>query len=85
MTIFKPLNKARKDWYFIGTGIGCTPDDLKEISDTHSTDKRMCLLEMFQRRIQQGQLTRSMLCTSLRGDFVNRDDVAQEIEALDLT
>ncbi len=83
MTIFKPLNKARDDWYFIGDGIGCTPSDLKEIRDTYSTDKRMCL-ELLQRRIQQGQLTRSMLCASLRGDLVNRDDVAQEIEALDL-
>ncbi len=85
MKIFKPLNKAREKWYFIGDGIGCTLSDLKEIRDTHSNDKCMCLLEMLQCRIQQGQLTRSMLCTSLRGDLVNRDDIAQEIEALDLS
>ncbi len=39
---------------------------------------------MLRRRIQQGGLTRSMLCTSLREEFVGRDDVAKEVEALDL-
>ncbi len=72
-------------WYFIGTGIGCTLSDLDEIQAKHEPDKSMCLLKMLQRRIQRGQLTRSMLCASLRGDLVNRDDVAQEIKALDLS
>ncbi len=84
MTIFNPLNKAREKWYFIGTGIDCTLSDLDEIQAKHSSDKSMCLLKMLQFRTQQGQLTRSMLCASLRGDLVNRDDIAQEIEALDL-
>ncbi len=84
MTVFKILDKARKSWYFIGDGIGCTPTDLQEIRNIHLTDHRMCLLEMVQRRIQQGGLSRSMLCECLRGEFVGRDDVATEIEALDL-
>ena len=84
MRVFKILDKAREDWYFIGDGIGCTPTDLNEIEAKHSSNLRMCLLKMFQRRIQQGGLSRSMLCECLRGEFVGRDDVATEIEALDL-
>ncbi len=83
--MFKVINEARKDWYFIGEGLGFTSDDLDEIQEKHHADKRMRLHEVLQRRIQRGQLTRSMLCTSLRGTFVNRDDIAQEIEALDLS
>ncbi len=85
MTILEPLVKARDKWYFIGTGIGCTLSDLDEIEAKHEHNKDMCLFKMLQRRIKQGQLTRSMLCASLRGKFVNRNDVAQEIEALDLS
>ncbi len=85
MNIFRPLNKALEKWYFIGIGIGCTLSDLDKIQANHKPDKDMCLLKMLQFRIQQGQLTRSMLCASLRGDLVNRDDVAQDIEALDLS
>ncbi len=85
MTVFKVLDDARKKWYFIGHGVGCKSADLNEIRDTHSSDQRMCLLEMLQFRIRQGGLTRTMLCESLRGEFVGRDDVAQTIEDIDIS
>ncbi len=84
MTVFKVLDDARQNWYFIGVGIGCKESDLYEIRSMNPTDKRMCLLEMLQSRIQQGGLTRSVLCKSLRGAFVKRDDIARMIEALSL-
>ncbi len=79
-TVFKVLNRAREGWYFIGVGLGCEVSDLDEIRSMNPTDKRMCLLEMLKRRIQQGGLTRSILCNSLRGEFVGRDDIARKIE-----
>ncbi len=84
MTVFEVLNEARDKWYFIGHGLGFTPADLNEIQTKHHSDNTMCLHEMLQRRIQRGGLTRSMLCTSLRQTFVQRDDVAKTIESLTL-
>ncbi len=84
MTVFLPLNEAREKWYFIGHGLGFTPADLNEIQARHHSDNTMCLLEMLQRRIQRGGLTRSMLCSSLRQSIVERDDVAKTIESLTL-
>ena len=83
MTVFKVLNEARKDWYFIGINLGCKESDLDEIDKNYSTDKHRCF-EMLQSRIQQGGLTRSMLSNSLKEEFVQRDDVARKIEALAL-
>ncbi len=82
MTLLEVLKKARDKWYYIGQGIGVEDHDLNEIEKTHSPDRIRCLHEMLQRRIRRGGLTCSMLCTSLRGVFVERDDVAREIEAL---
>ncbi len=82
MTVFTVLDEARQDWYFIGSNLGCKESDLYEIRSRNPSDKRMCLLEMLQRRIQQGGLTRSMLCNSLRGAFVERDDIARKIEEI---
>ncbi len=84
MTVFVALNEARDKWYFIGHCLGFTPADLNEIRAQHHSDKAMCLHEMLQRRIQRGGLTRSLLCTSLRQSFVQRDDVAKTIESLTL-
>ncbi len=80
--ILEKLTKARALWYFIGKGIDCQDDDLGEIKKSCSNDDKMCLHEMLKARIQSGKLTRSKLCISLRA--VERDDVAQEIEALKL-
>ncbi len=82
--ILKVLKKARDKSYFIGKGIGLDDADLKEIENSHHPDKIRCLHEMLKLRIQQGGLTRSKLCESLRGELVERNDVALEIEALDL-
>ncbi len=82
--LLKKLLKARDNWYYIGKGIGVTDADLKEIDNRYLPDKVRCLDEVLKRRIQQGGLSRSMLCECLRGEFVGRDDVATEIEALDL-
>ena len=82
MTLLEVLKTARDRWYFIGQGIGVEDADLNEIEDRHLSDKLMCLHDMLQRRIRRGGLTRSMLCTSLRGGLVGRNDVAREIEAL---
>ena len=84
MTVFEVLDEARQNWYFIGVNLGCKPADLEEIRSTNLTDKRMCLLEVLQYRICKGGLTRSILCNSLRGKFVERDDIAKKIEVLSL-
>ncbi len=84
MTVFVVLNEAREKWYFIGEGLGLGTADLDEIHAQHHPDKAMCLRKVLQRRIQRGRLTRSTLCISLRGQLVERDDVAQRIEALPL-
>ncbi len=78
------LNEARDKWYFIGEGLGLGTADLNEIQAQHHSDKAMCLHKVLQHRIQRGRLTRSTLCKSLRGQLVQRDDVAQNIEALPL-
>ncbi len=82
--ILKVLKKARDKYYYIGKGIGLDDADLKEIENSHHPDKLRCLDEMLKLRIQKGGLTRSELCESLRGELVERNDVAREIEALDL-
>ncbi len=79
-TIFPIMKKARDKWHFIGRGIGVEMEDLREIEQNNNRDKTQCLLQMLQNRIEEGGLTRSMLCASLRGDNVRRDDVAQLIE-----
>ncbi len=79
--VLEVLYKARKKWHDIGTGLGFNSDDLEEIEDKYHPDNVRCLNEVLKRRIQRGQLTRSMVCSSLRGNLVQRDDVAQEIEA----
>ena len=82
--ILSVLVKAKNQYYYIGKGIRVSDEDLGEIGDRHFPDKVRCLDEILKRRIQQGGLTCSMLCQSLRGRLVGRDDVAQEIEALEL-
>ena len=82
--LLKKLVTAKDKWYYIGEGIGVDDSDLQEIEDKYLPDKVRCLDEVLKRRIQQGGLSRSMLCECLRGEFVGRDDVATEIEALDL-
>ena len=85
-TEFSPiLVKAQDKYHYIGKGIGVSDEDRKAIEDRHLPDKVRCLDEILKKRIQQGGLTRSMLCQSLRGVLVGRDDVAQEIKALELT
>ena len=79
------LVKAQDKYYYIGKGIGVSDEDRKVIEDRHLPDKVRCLDEILKRRIRQGRLTCSMLCQSLRGVLVGRDDVAQEIEDLKLT
>ncbi len=82
--ILKVLKKARDKYHYIGKGIGLDDADLKEIENRHHPSQLRCLDEMLKLRKQQGGLTRSKLCESLRGKFVERNDVAREIEALDL-
>ena len=79
------LQKARDKWYFIGLALKVEEADLDEILGRHLSDTLMCLHIMLKKRIRQGGLTRSLLCQSLRGELVGRDDVAQEIEDLELT
>ncbi len=74
--------KARDKWYYIGKGIRVEEADLDEIEDIYLPDKVRCLDKVLKRRLRRGRFTRSMLCNSLRGVFVQRDDVAREIEAL---
>ncbi len=85
IAILKVLKDARDVWYFIGQGIDCNLADLDEIQNRYPHKDLMSLQTMLQRRIRQGGLTRTMLCESLRGEFVGRDDVAQTIEALDIS
>ena len=79
------LVKARDKYYYIGKGIGVSDEDIREIESNPHFDNVRCLDEILKRRIRQGGLTCSMLCQSLRGELVGRDDVAQEIEDLKLT
>ncbi len=76
------LMNARDKWSFIGEEIGCKSADLEEIGNRYHPNQTMCLHEMLKSRISQGGLTRSILCASLRGPCVERDDLAQNIERL---
>ncbi len=80
--ILQVLDEARGEWYFIGKGLGFKDADLKEIENRYLPNQRRCLHEMLCRRIQGGGLTTSKLCAALRGEYVNRDDLAKEIEGL---
>ncbi len=83
--LLKKLVKAKDKWYYIGEGIGVEDADRDEIEIKYSGNNMRCLDEVLKFRIRQGGLTRTMLCESLRGEFVGRDDVAQTIEALDIS
>ncbi len=83
--LFETLKKARDKLYFIGKEIGVTDADLQEIEDRHLPDKARCMLEMMKGRLQEGELTLTLLCKSLRSKNVKRDDLALEIEGLHLT
>ena len=85
MCVLFHLVKAKDKYYYIGEGIGVSDEDLREIETSYHSDNVRCLDEILKKRIRQGGLTRSLLCQSLRGVFVGRDDVAQEIEDLELT
>ena len=74
------LNKARSRWYYIGKGIGCQVYDLDEIEKNHKGNDLKCMEKMLQEKIEKCELTCSLLCHSLRGQFVGRNDVAEEIE-----
>ncbi len=82
--LFETLTKARDKWYFIGKEIGVTDADLQEIDNRYLPDKSMCMLEMLKDRIQEGELTLTLLCKSLRSKNVKRNDLALEIEGLNL-
>ncbi len=82
--LLKKLVRAKDKWYYIGEGIGVEDADRDEIEIKYSGNNMRCLDEVLKFRICQGGLTRTMLCESLRGKFVGRDDVAREIEALDI-
>ncbi len=85
MKLLAVLKNARDEWYYIGQALGVKDADLDEIDSRHHPNYKRCLHEMLKKRIRQGGLTRSLLCQSLRGELVERDDVAQEIEDLELT
>ncbi len=72
--------KAKDKWYYIGKGIGVEDADLMEIDNRYLPDKVRCLDEVLRRRLQEGGLTLSILCNTLRGKYVLRDDVAKDIE-----
>lgn len=82
--IFKVLLNVREEYHYIGEGIGVSDADLKEIEDKHLPDKKRCLDEILKKRLRQGGLTRSLLCSTLRDPSVGRDDVAKDIESLKL-
>ena len=82
--IFEILKKASKEWYNIGLGLSVEVDDLDQFEDDFPNDNVKCLRKMLTRRIQQGGLTRSLLCESLRRPLVKRSDVADKVQAAKL-
>ncbi len=80
----KVLKEVRDKWRYIGKGIGVVESDLREIEDKYISDKCMCLQQMMTGRLQRGGLTRAGLSAVLRGEDVQRNDVAQQIDALNL-
>ncbi len=84
MKLLVVLDEARDKWYFIGQALGVKDADLKEMENRHLPDKTRCMLDMLTVRVQHGGLTRSILCHSLRGKLVNRHNVANKIETLEL-
>ncbi len=83
--IFEILKKASKEWYNIGLGLSVEVDDLDQFEDDFPNDNVKCLRKMLTRRIQQGGLTRSLLCESLRRPLVKRSDVADEVHTAKLS
>ncbi len=81
--LFEILKKARDKLYFIAKEIGVTDADRKEVVKHHSNES-VCMYEILKGRIQEGELTLTMLCKSLRSKNVKRDDLALEIEGLNL-
>ncbi|XP_064390076.1 uncharacterized protein LOC135337974 isoform X3 [Halichondria panicea] len=83
-TIFEILKKTNKEWYNIGLGLNVEMDELEKFEDNFPNDNVKCLRKMLTRRIQQGGLTRSLLCESLRRPLVKRSDVADEVQTAKL-
>ncbi len=82
--IFEIVKKASKEWYNIGLGLNVEMDELEQFEDNFPNDNVKCLRKMLTRRIQQGGLTRSLLCESLRRPLVKRSDLADKIQNANL-
>ncbi len=82
--LFEILNNARGKLYFIAKEIGVTDADRQDIEEKHPSDKSGRMHEMLTVQIRKGKLTLTLLCKSLRSKNVGRDDLAREIEGLNL-
>ncbi len=81
--LFEILKKARDQLYFIAKEIGVTDADQEEVVKHHSNSSE-CMYKILKGRLQEGELTLTLLCKSLRSKNVGRDDLAREIEGLNL-
>ncbi len=79
------LESASKDWFNLGLSLGIKFPYLKNIEDQYSENNRR-LTEVVGKRLelvdQEHPVTWSYICECLRCSTVQRNDVANEIEAL---
>ena len=71
---------ARAKWFDIGLALGINFGSLKAIEKEQHNSQADCLREMLAHCIQsRGRLTWNDLCTCLRHDTVERNDLADKI------
>ncbi len=84
LTIFEKLRSASKDWFNLGLGLGMKITDLEDIEDEHRHNKRP-LMKVVAKRLEvtdsEHPMTWPYICECLRRSTVERNDVAEEIEA----
>ena len=79
--VYERLFHARVNWYSLGGALGLDIDSRNAINIKHRKDAESCLKEMIAKRLQSGgSLNWKDLCSSLRNQTVDRNDVATEIE-----
>ncbi len=86
-TIFEKLRSASKNWFNLGLALGVSYYELENIQDRYQDNERR-LMKVVAKRLEvtdpEHPMTWPYICECLRRPTVERNDVAEEIEALGL-
>ncbi len=87
LTIYEKLRSASKNWFKLGLALGVSYYEMENIQDRYQDNDR-CLMMIVTKRLEvtdpENPMTWPYICECLRRPTVERNDVAEEIEALGL-